>query len=135
MMSSHLFGPAWGLAVTYWWYVVWVDFLAALWLWVYRGHFKLACYHFLGGAVSMVFKLGVGDISGWTGGSSGRKTGTYLWGSARSKHSIGRIGVVHRCPAGCALDTSAAVGRCSSGWYGISSWNTSLPKISHSGIL
>ena len=64
------------------------------------------CSHFLGCAVSRVFKVGVGGISGSTGSPSGRKTGistspggvswrevgnNYLGSPANSAHSVGKF--------------------------------------------
>ena len=93
---------------------------------VSRGHLKLAWTYFLGGAVSSVSKIGVGGISGSTGGlfwkedwnlwfnrgCLGRMTGSSCLGcSANSMHSMGKSVAGGRKGVGSSLSSSPAVGR------------------------
>ena len=65
-----------------------------------RGILKSLCKCFLGGAVSIVFKVEVGGTSCSARGASGMMTGICLGDLARSSHSVGQFGVGGRCMAG-----------------------------------
>ena len=87
------------------------------------GILKCICKCFLGGAVSNVFKVGVGGTSGSAEDACGMMTGSCLWGLASTALSVGRFGLRGRCMAGSGSGSSAAVDR-----------GSSLSVMHHSGV-
>ena len=75
---------------------------------VYGVILKLECWHFLVGAVSRVFSIGVGSIPGSSGCSSGRRTGISASAGGVSEGKTGNSCKGDTTSSSCSVGRSVA---------------------------